>query len=218
VTVTVTIDQAITALQEARDKVGGDAPLLTTNGVRVGKMEPDPNGRPCVLLSAVPEPEPREIPELTAGDWKWAGEDGGKYGDPALSHHGVEGLRKKVTEDDRRLRRRVRGGRVPDGCVLVSREALEEMLEVCGREMGTVLDLNQRLSRRSRAAREKHRRVVERDAIITGLLARELGFSDDSIFDYLKEHHPELVTKGKGKNAELVSASSVMRGYRRRHR
>jgi hypothetical protein len=54
----MTIDQAIRALTEARDKVGGDAPLLMADGLHVVKF---PVGDACAYVCDLPQPE--EAPE-----------------------------------------------------------------------------------------------------------------------------------------------------------
>jgi hypothetical protein len=127
----------------------------------------------------------------------------------------AEVKRRGFAEDDRRFRRRLRGGRVPDGCQLVDREDLEDTVEACGRMLASLLTSAYRLDRHHRAAAVKRERVVARDAVIGSLLARD--FSDESVFAYLKDQHPELVTTGRGKNARLVNPRTMMRNYRQRH-
>jgi hypothetical protein len=114
--------------------------------------------------------------------------------DPAaLGRDLAQFLRRKLDEEDRRNRRRVRGGgdSVPDDCLVVSREALEEI--VAG--LAALVTLYGLLSRRARAAGVRHARLERRDQVIAGLLAAGLT-SDDAIFAHLREYYPELVTKG----------------------
>jgi hypothetical protein len=56
----MTIDEAIEALTEARDRVGGDAPLLMADGLHVVRLDVADDSTlvygPCVYVCDLPQP------------------------------------------------------------------------------------------------------------------------------------------------------------------
>jgi hypothetical protein len=54
----LTVDQAIAALQRAREEVGGEAPLLMADGLHVVKLPVGDDG--CVYVCDLPQPGDEE--------------------------------------------------------------------------------------------------------------------------------------------------------------
>jgi hypothetical protein len=70
--------------------------------------------------------------------------------------------------------------------------------------------LASRVANQGKGPGQKHERVLERRKAIDR--ARDMGITDDEgIYAFMKEHHPELIRKGR---RGLVSADHMMRDYR----